>query len=446
MDNKANAGMFEAWLASTDDGAIGIDPSGRVLLHNPAASRVTGLAPAEGRSLPWREVLRLEPAVADLLWSVRSSGRPIRTVADVLCAQGNVRTAEVSARPWTDASGGIGVLVVIRDAGVLCRQGTGPEGRPGYGSLVGADPAMEAIYQLIDAVAPSDAPVVIEGEAGVGKEVVAQLLHARSRRAERPLIAVDCAALAPAALEAELFGGVRGTTASLGTRIGRIELAHSGTLFLESVDRIPLPAQARLLHLLEVGEVERQGDSQSRPIDVRVIVASTTPLEQAAALGHFRQDLYRRLRVVRITIPPLRDRRGDIPLLAEHFVSRCAPPGTTLTEEALAALRVSDWPGNVRQLETVLRQASARVTGTSNGEPPVIRLEHLATEVLLQRTAKAHSSAGPAKEDRRTALLRALSSHGGNRTAAARALGIGRATFYRWWREAGLGSAGPELS
>jgi PAS domain S-box-containing protein len=179
MTDTVDAGMFEAWLASTDDGAIGIDASGRVLLHNPAASRVTGLAPAEGRSLPWRDVLRLEPAIADLLWGVRSTGRPVRALTDVLCAQGNLRTTEVSARPWTDAAGAVGILVVIRDAGVLCRQGTGPGGRPGYGSLVGSDPAMEAMYQLVDAVAPSDAPVVIEGESGVGKEVVAQLLHAR---------------------------------------------------------------------------------------------------------------------------------------------------------------------------------------------------------------------------------------------------------------------------
>lgn len=446
MTDTVDAGMFEAWLASTDDGAIGIDASGRVLLHNPAASRVTGLAPAEGRSLPWRDVLRLEPAVADLLWSVRSTGRPIRALAEVLCAQGNLRTAEVSARPWTDAVGAIGVLVVIRDAGVLCRQGTGPGGRPGYGSLVGSDPAMEAMYELIDAVAPSEAPVVIEGESGVGKEVVAQLLHARSQRAERPLIAVDCAAVAPAALEVELFGEVRGATGTLGTRIGRIELAHSGTLFLESVNRIPLAVQARLLHLLQAGEIERRGDPQSRVVDVRVIAASTTPLEQEVAQGRFRQDLYRRLRVVRIAIPPLRDRRGDIPLLAEHFLSRYAPPGTTLTEQALTALQATDWPGNVRQLEIVLREASARVFSSSPDMTPIIELGHLAVETLLPGPRVSRAPHAPAKEDRRTALLRALSSHGGNRTAAARALGIGRATFYRWWREAGLGSAGPNLS
>jgi PAS domain S-box-containing protein len=445
MTETVDAGMFAAWLASTDDGAIGIDASGRVLLHNPAASRVTGLAPAEARLLPWRAVLRLDPTVADLLWSVRSTGRTVRALADVLCAQGNLRTAEMSARPWTDMKGAVGVLVLIRDAAVLCRQGTGPAGQPGYGSLVGSDPAMEAMFQLIDAVAPSDAPVVIEGESGVGKELVAQLLHSRSQRAERPLIAVDCAAVSPETLEPELFGEVRGNTAA-GTRIGRIELAHSGTLFLESVDRIQLPVQARLLHLLQGGEIERRGDSRSRVVDVRVIAASTIPLDQLVAEGKFRQDLYRRLRVVRIAIPALRDRRGDIPLLAGHFVSRYAPPGTTLTDQALAALQTSDWPGNVRQLELVVREASTKISCSSPDMTPIIELGHLSVESLLPGAAISSSVHLPAKEDRRTALLRALSSHGGNRTAAARALGIGRATFYRWWREAGLGSAGPDLS
>jgi propionate catabolism operon transcriptional regulator len=195
-----------------------------------------------------------------------------------------------------------------------------------------------------------------------------------------------------------------------------------------------------LLHLLQGGEIERRGDSRSRVVDVRVIAASTAPLEHEVAHGRFRQDLYRRLRVVRIAIPALRDRRGDIPLLAEHFLSRYAPPGTTLTEQALAALQASEWPGNVRQLEIVLREASARISSGSADMTPTIELGHLAVETLLQGAKTSHPARAPTKEDRRTALLRALSSHGGNRTAAARALGIGRATFYRWWREAGLGA------
>ncbi|HJR49536.1 MAG TPA: sigma 54-interacting transcriptional regulator, partial [Gemmatimonadales bacterium] len=223
--NPVDAGIFEAWLASTDDGVLAVDAEGRVVLHNPAASRVTGIPPAAAHHRPWREVLRLDRSVGDLLWSA-TSGRPASTIASVLCAQGNLRTAETHAHPWTDAGGRTGIVVLIRDLTVLCRSRSGPGGRNGYGGLVGADPVMTALYDLIEAIAPSDAPAVIEGEAGTGKELVAQTIHARSRRAERPLVVVDCGAIASSLLESELFGRAR--TAPHGTAaIGRAELAHS---------------------------------------------------------------------------------------------------------------------------------------------------------------------------------------------------------------------------
>ena len=424
-----DAGIFEAWLASTDDGAVGIDADGRVVLHNPAASRITGLAPADALGRPWREVLRLDPPVADLIWRVRD-GRPARALAQVLCAQGNLRTAETLAHPWHDETGGTGVLVTLRDLTVLCRRRTGPRGRPGYGGMVGADTAMEAVFDLIEAVAPSDAPVVIEGEPGTGKELAAQQLHARSHRAERPLIAVSCAALRGASLEPELFG--RGGRQGPGA-IGRVELAHTGTLLLDRVEECPAPVQARLVRLLESGTIERADESQSRRVDVRVIATASRPLALEARAGRFRDDLLRRLQVVRLVLPPLRERRSDVPLLAEHLLARMAPVGLAFSPAALAVLQACDWPGNVRQLEHVVRQTIAR-RGAASGP---IGPEQLAGELLAGEAPPAPRTV---PDDRRTLLLRALSSHGGNRTAAARALGIGRATFYRWWRDAGLGS------
>jgi PAS domain S-box-containing protein len=253
MAAAVDAGIIEAWLASTEDGAVAVDASGLVVLHNPAASRVTGLAPGDAGGRSWRDVLNLSDATADLLWTARATRRSVQTLADVLCAQGNLRSAEIVAHPWTDAVGRVGVLVLIRDLRVLCRHRTGPGGRPGYGSLVGADPAMESLYDLVEAVAPSDAPVVIEGEPGTGKELVAQLVHARSARAERPLIAVDCASLAPASLEVELFGQARSALPGAGAVIGRVELAHTGTLFLDRVDEAPPAVQQRLVRLLGTG-------------------------------------------------------------------------------------------------------------------------------------------------------------------------------------------------
>ncbi len=435
MAEVVDAGIFEAWLASTDDGAVAIDAAGRVVLHNPAASRVTGLAPADARRRPWQDVLRFSPPIAALLWDVRLTRTPTRTSAEVLCAQGNLRTAEITAHPWTDASGGVGVLILMRDLTILCRRRTGPGGRPGYGNLVGADAAMEALYDLIEAVAPSDAPVVIEGEPGSGKELVAQLIHARSRRAERPLVVVDCAALAPAMLELELFGQARTTAHGTGAVIGRIELAHTGSLFLDRVSDMPATAQARLLRLLETGTIERAGDPTPRRLDVRLIAASSRPLEQEVREGRLRAELVHRLQVIRIEIPPLRRRRGDIRLLAEHFLARHGPSGLQLSDAALAALQAGEWPGNVRQLENAIRHALA-VRSPMSDEP--VGPELLPGELLNAAPAQLRPAPDVAREDRRALLLRALSSHGGNRTAAARALGIGRATFYRWWRESGL--------
>jgi PAS domain S-box-containing protein len=433
--DAVDPGIFEAWLVSTDDGVVAVDAEGRVVLHNPAASRVTGLAPASAHRRPWRDVLRLDPPISDLLWTAQTSGRPTSALGSVLCAQGNLRTAEILAQPWTDVAGRSGILVIIRDLTVLCRTRTGPGGRAGYGSLVGVDPAMTALYDLIEAIAPSDAPVVIEGEPGVGKELAAQAIHARSRRSERPLIVVDCGAVSPTLLEPELFGQVRpgphGTTS-----IGRAELAHSGTLILKRVNAAPPAAQNRILRLLETGRVERDGEGTPRRVDVRVIAGTVRPLELEVREGRFRDDLLRRLQVVRLRIPPLRERRSDIPPLGEHLLARHGAPNATLSAAAAAVLQACDWPGNVRQLEGVMRNLAERISadGETLIQPPQL------PDTLLPGSASPPAAAvSYPSEDRRTVLLRALSSHGGNRTAAARALGIGRATFYRWWRDAGLG-------
>jgi PAS domain S-box-containing protein len=438
MTAAVDAGLFEAWLASTDDGAVGVDASGRVVLHNQAASRVTGLSPGDADGRPWRQVLALPDAVANLLWDVRATRRPTSALTDVLCAQGNVRSAEILAHPWIDGDGRVGILVLIRDLTVLCRHRTGPSGRPGYGSLVGADPAMERMYDLIEAVAASDAPVVIEGEPGTGKELVAQLVHARSGRAERPLVAVDCASLAGGVLETELFGQARNSHHGATTMIGRVELAHTGTLFLDRVDEASPGTQQRLLQLLESGTLVRIGESLPRPVDVRLVAAVSRPLGAAVGERRFSPELRRRLQVVTIQVPPLRGRRGDVPLLVEHFVARYGPPGTRVSPAAAVALQSYEWPGNVRQLENAVRQALAARSHTTDA---LLGPELFPLELGARAPAVSRERPLTASEDRRTLLLRALSSHGGNRTAAARALGIGRATFYRWWRDAGLGGA-----
>jgi PAS domain S-box-containing protein len=437
MTTIAEPGIFEAWLGASDDGAIAVDARGTVVLHNPAASRVTGMPPEAALARPWRDVLHIDDGLAGQLWSARTQSGPARVVADIACAQGNTRTAEIVSTPWRDESGAAaGILIVIRDIATLCHQCRAPRGIAGFGNLIGELPRMQELYRLIEIVGPSDAPVVIEGETGVGKELVAQLLHACSTRAERPFVVVHCAALAEGVIESELFGHVRGAfTGAVRTTLGRFERANTGTIFLDEVSEIPPGTQVKLLRVLQSGEMERVGDATGRQVDVRVIAASNRPLDLEVERGRFRRDLYYRLRVVRIEIPPLRERASDIPLLVEHFLARYAPTGRCdVTPAAMAMLQAAPWPGNVRELENAIRHA---VTLRPNGPltPDVFPVEVRAAlpperPLLVERE--------PSVEERRALLVRALADHHGNRTEAARALGIGRATFYRWWHEAGL--------
>ncbi len=428
-------GLLDAWLRSTDDGVIGVGADGRVVLHNAAASRVTGHAPDAAMGRNWREVLRLDSAHADALWAARGDGA-VQIVSEILCAQGNLRAAEVAATGWREAQGGSALLIRIRDLAVLCRQRSATGGRSGYGALVGHHPSMLALFDLIEAVAPSDAPVLIEGETGTGKELVAQALHARSRRAERPLIVVNCAVQDPATLEAELFGRGRGRTASAAPAvIGRAELAHTGTLLLDGIASLSATAQGRLLRLLEAGELQRLGENAVRRIDVRILAATAQSLEHQIAGGKFRAELFFRLRLVRLAIPPLRERRSDVPRIAEALVARLGRSDVAISPAAANILEAAPWQGNVRELESILREAISQLpTEPANH---VIGPEHL-PENLWRDAPPLVESASLTSHDRRSQLLRALSAHGGNRAAAARSLGIGRATFYRWLRESGL--------
>jgi len=426
--NTADPGVFQAWIGATDDGAIAVGADGRVVLHNPAASRVTGLSAEQALHQPWQDVMGLERQLAREAWRVRTTQMPARIVAEIICAQGNRRATEIQVSPWRDTQGAIGILIVIRDLATLCRQRTVATGRAGYGNLVGAHPAMQAVYELIDAVAASDAPVIVEGETGSGKALIAQLLHARSKRATRPLIVFDCEE--SSRTEAQLFGR-RGTRQHQGTP-GRFEAADGGTLVLAEVGRLPLASQAHLLEPLQSGTLIRAGESRARSIDVRLVVTTRISLETAAREGRFRDDLLVRLRVVRIAIPPLRERLSDLPLLVDHFLALTGSRAV-VTPAALTMLGEYQWPGNVAELEQVIRHAVAlHPEGTLGPDqfPAEVRRSDRRAPIVVGE---------PGGAERRALLLQALAGEGGNRSAAARSLGIGRATFYRWWKEAGLG-------
>jgi len=238
--------------------------------------------------------------------------------------------------------------------------------------LIGDSASMRELTQLIRLVAPRTAAVLIEGETGTGKEVVASAIHQLSNRAHKPLTVLNCAAIPEALLEAELFGHTRGAfTGAVQSRVGRIEAAHGGTLFLDEIGELPLALQAKLLRFLECGEIQRVGDNDVTRVDVRIIAATHRDLEQRVVDGAFRLDLYHRLAVFPIEVPALRERLDDLPSLAEHLLARLGvdSPRKTLSAEALEALERHTWPGNVRELAHVLERAvilaadSPQITG-----------------------------------------------------------------------------------
>lgn len=234
-------------------------------------------------------------------------------------------------------------------------------GRQAVDELIGRSTPMLELSRLIRLVAPRSATVLIEGETGTGKEVVAKAIHRLSVRAHKPFVVLNCAAIPESLLEAELFGHTRGAfTGAVNSRTGRIEAAHGGTLFLDEIGEMPLALQAKMLRFLENGEIQRVGENETMRVDVRVIAATHQPLEQRSAEGTFRLDLYHRLAVFPVEVPPLRERLEDIGLLAEHFLAILgkSSPRKTLTPAALHALMSHPWPGNVRELAHVLERGT----------------------------------------------------------------------------------------
>ena len=296
--------------------------------------------------------------------------------------------------------------------------------------LVGDSPPMRAIYDRIRRGAPADGTVLLGGETGTGKELAAHAIHENSPRARRPFVAVNCAALTESLLESELFGHEKGSfTGALSQKKGKFEVADGGTLFLDEVGELAPALQAKFLRVLQHHAFERVGGTRTIKVDVRVIAATNSDLEAAVSAGRFRQDLWYRINVVSITMPPLRARRDDIPMLAAHFAAKYSRGRTvTIAPEALEVLRAYDWPGNVRELENAIERAvvlgqSDRIVPDDLPEP---MLE--ASASVPGVGAKYHQSVLDAK---RRLILEAIDQSGGNYTAAARLLGINPTYLHR---------------
>jgi DNA-binding NtrC family response regulator len=307
-----------------------------------------------------------------------------------------------------------------REVARLSRSADGP--LPGF---VGASRAMQEVYDLIRRAATASFPVLVSGESGTGKELVARAVHSVSGRAGS-FVAVNCAALPEHLLESELFGHARGAfTGADRDRPGLLEAAHGGTLFLDEVTELPATLQPKLLRALEEGEVRRLGSTQARRFDVRFVTATNRDIEQQVADGRFRDDLYWRLHVLHIHVPPLRERVADIPLLAEHFLA-----GRAASHESISLLTAYPWPGNVRELRNALERAGALSRGrdiTADDLPPRIRHAGGAPD----RVADAARRSLSLRDLEREYILETLRQNDGNKSRTADILGLDRKTLYR---------------
>ncbi|MCG3133626.1 MAG: Anaerobic nitric oxide reductase transcription regulator NorR [Planctomycetes bacterium] len=429
------------------DGVCAVDADGRVVVWNRAAEEITGHPASEtlGRPPDFLEGVGCEGfrKLGELATGRRKGPSEMRGMeCRVLVRDGRVARLVGNARAVTDAAGRRrGAVACFMDATALHAAieraealGGDLDAERGFGRMVGRSPAMRELARKIRVAAASDVTVVLLGETGTGKDLAARTIHDAGPRAAGPFVAVNCSAIPETLLESELFGHAKGAfTGAVADAPGRFELADGGTLFLDEVGEISPLVQVKLLRALESREIERIGDGRTRRVDVRLVAATHRDLASLVAEGRMREDFYYRLRVFPLRLPPLRDRREDIPALAAHLLdqlrerSRRAPSG--FTRDAMRALADAPWPGNVRQLRNAVEYAAAVAEG------PRIDAGDLPPDLAGAGPALAAPSAAPSSRTRDELLAneaaRALAATGGRVSDAAARLGISRVTLWR---------------
>src|SRR5579871_5409555 len=293
--------------------------------------------------------------------------------------------------------------------------------------MIGSSPRMVEIYKTISRVAPTNATVLIEGETGTGKEMIARMIHNHSQREPQPFVPVDCGSITPSLIESELFGALRGAyTGAEKDRVGVFEAANNGTVFLDEIGDLELNFQLKILRFLQEKEIRPLGSARGRKVDVRVIAATNRDLQKMVEEGKFREDLWYRLNVVRILLPPLVERRGDVPLLAHFFVRKYNQryaQNAKLTESGLRVLENYSWPGNVRQLQHMLERLTILA--------PAGRIDEASIREAIELTEPRESAGDTLADTEADQIRRVLAATGGNKSRAAKILGIERKTLYR---------------
>ena len=413
------------------EGIIAHDTRRKILFFNRAAENITGYKKDEVIGKDCHEVF------GSPFCGSRCSfcGEPpdalthISYPLNILNKSGELKRIEMSVTGMTDEHGCfVGVLAALHDTTDLIGLKTRLGELTSFAGIVGRDHKMLQLFEQIRDLASNDYPVHISGETGTGKELVAAAIHNESHRGKGPFVPVNCGALPEGLLESELFGHVKGAfSGAIRDKKGRFELAHGGTIFLDEVSELPKPMQVKLLRVLQEGYIDRVGGEKTLPVDIRVISATNSDLKREMEKQNFREDLYYRLNVVPVFLPPLRERKNDIPALASHFLEQAAKRGEKsagLSQEALTVLMDYHWPGNVRELQNAVHFALVKSKGMT------IRPQDLPIE--LRQLQVVNSRPGPSKKLDEDSVMAALEKSGGNKAKAARLLGVGRATLYRF--------------
>jgi PAS domain S-box-containing protein len=438
----APAQSTSAILESISDGVFTVDEGWRVTSFNRAAETITGIRRDQAIGRPCCEVFRASLCETDCaLRTTFATGKPVvGRPAFIVGADGERLPISVSTALLRDDQGRVvGGAETFRDLSAVEELRKELSGRFEIGDFVSRSPAMRRVFDILPQVAASDCTVLVQGETGTGKELLARALHHTGPRRRRPFVAVNCGALPETLLESELFGYRAGAfTGAQRDKPGRFALAEGGTLFLDEIGDMSPALQVKLLRVLQDGTYDVVGGTETQRADVRVIAATHRALERLVAEGTFRADLYYRIDVVKIEVPPLRERREDVPLLVDHFVARLnriqGKAVRGVHPEVLGLLMAYDFPGNVRELENVLEHAFVLCDGER------LELRHLPPRFV---SGRGRVTCSPAIRDAARAaeagLIReALERHGGGRLATARALGIHKSTLFRKIRALGL--------
>jgi PAS domain S-box-containing protein len=428
---------LEQILDNLMEGIIAHDRGRRILFFNRAAEEITGYTKGEVIGKDCHEVFA-SPFCGERCSFCGAAPDTLEHLSyplNIVTKGGEHKRIEMSVTGMTDEKGCfVGVLAAFRDMTDLIGLKTRLGELNCFAGIIGRDHKMLQIFDQIRELATNDYPVHISGETGTGKELVAAAIHNESRRGGRPFVPVNCGALPEGLLESELFGHVKGAfSGAVRDKKGRFELAHGGTIFLDEVGELPKPMQVKLLRVLQEGSFEPVGGEKTIRADVRIVSATNLDLRREVERQNFRDDLYYRLCVFPIHLPPLRERRNDIPLLAAHFLEQAQKRGQSsmgISSEALSMMMDYSWPGNVRELQNAVYFALVK------GKGHLIQPDDLPPEIRNGPPRRSGSGAprkleaGPVRD----ALLKA----GGNKARAARILGVGRATLYRFMAQADI--------